>query len=98
VDREYVQREIGPGCWRDTVESYRRSWIFALGRARIGYAWYVRIADQTLHHNVLVHSEQDAEQLCGAVTTALVLAAVPDDGDGPAGMRHYQPQIRPHPL
>ena len=40
VDREYVQREMDR-LLADTVESYRRSWIFALGRVRIGYAWYV---------------------------------------------------------
>ena len=59
-------------------------------RAGAGADWFrlVRaIADQTLHDSTLLRSEQVAEQLCGAVTTALVLAAVPDESDGPAGMR-----------
>lgn len=45
------------------------------------------IADESLRDNVLLRSDQVAEQLCRAVTTALVLAAAPDDRDCPAGAR-----------
>ena len=86
VDREYMQREMD----RVLARPGRKLPAQLDLRSGAGADWFrlVRaIADQTLHDNTLVHSEQVAEQLCGAVTTALVLAAVPDESDGPAGMR-----------
>lgn len=86
VDREYVQREMD----RVLARPGRKLPAQLDLRSGAGADWFslVRaIADQTLQDNSLVRSEQVAEQLCGAVTTALVLAAVPDEGDGPTGLR-----------
>ena len=86
VDREYVQREMD----RVLAQPGRKLPAQLDLRSGAGADWFrlVRaIADQSLHDNTLVHSEQVAEQLCGAVTTALILAAVPDESDSPAGMR-----------
>lgn len=86
VDREYVQREMDRVLARPGRQLPSQLDL----RSGVGADWFrlVRaIADQTLHANLLLRSDKLAEQLCGAVTTALVLAAVPDEGNGPAGVR-----------
>lgn len=85
VDRDYVQREMD----RLLPRPGRRLPAQLDLRSGAGADWLrlVRaIADESLRDNVLLRSDQVAEQLCRAVTTALVLAAAPDD-DCPAGAR-----------
>ncbi|OOL31688.1 AraC family transcriptional regulator [Rhodococcus rhodochrous] len=86
IDRDYVQSEMD----RLLPRPGRRLPAQLDLRAGAGADWLrlVRaVADESLRDNVLLRSGQVAEQLCRAVTTALVLAAAPDDGDGPAGVR-----------
>lgn len=92
VDRAYLQREMD----RVLARPGRRLPPQLDLRFGAGAEWmrFVRsVADQALGDNRLLHSEQVAQQLCGAVTTALVLAAVPDDGTATTGIR---PRIVKH--
>lgn len=86
VDRDYLQREMDRVLARPGQELPRQLDL----RTGAGADWlrFVRsIADQALRDSVLLHSDQVSQQLCGALTTALVLTAMPDDDAGAAGIR-----------
>ena len=86
VDRDYLQREMDRVLARPGQELPRQLDL----RTGAGADWlrFVRsVADQALRDSVLLHSDQVSQQLCGALTTALVLTAMPDDDTGAAGIR-----------
>ena len=86
VDRDYLQREMDRVLARPGQVLPRQLDL----RAGAGAEWLrlVRsIADQALHDSVLLRSEMVSQQLCGALTTALVLTAMPDDDTGSSGIR-----------
>ncbi|AWK74753.1 AraC family transcriptional regulator [Rhodococcus oxybenzonivorans] len=86
VERDYLQREMDRVLARPGRQLPRQLDL----RSGAGAEWlgFVRsVADQALHNSILLQSDQVSRQLCGALTTALVLAAMPDDDAGASGIR-----------
>lgn len=87
VDRDYLRREMDRVLGRPGQELPRQLDL----RQGAGAEWLrlVRsVSDQALvGDSVLLHSDLVSQHLSGALTTALVLAAMPDDDPGNTGIR-----------
>ncbi|WP_072801541.1 AraC family transcriptional regulator [Rhodococcoides yunnanense] len=86
VDRDYLQREMDRILGRPGQSLPRQLDL----REGAGAEWLrlVRsVSDQALSDSILLHSEHVSQHLSGALTTALVLTAMPEDDAGASGIR-----------
>lgn len=86
VDRDYLQREMDRVLGRPG-QSLPRQLDLRVGAGAEWLRLVRSVADQAFGDSVLLHSQQVTDHLSGALTTALVLAAMPDDDTGAGGIR-----------
>ncbi|WP_020106760.1 AraC family transcriptional regulator [Nocardia sp. 348MFTsu5.1] len=86
IDRDYLQREVDRICGRPGRHLPHQLDL----RSGAGAEWMTllnSVGDQAFGESVLLRNEHMAQQVCGMLTTALVLAAIPADENDPVGTR-----------